>query len=129
MGHQFPNGFLLKLSRVREYRMGFWKTEWGYNRVCKESMGLPEKSVGSTFNGAVTGGSEICGEVLWNNALIVSNGETLYNKHFVDKGILTVKNIIDESGQPLRWAEAKQRYVFNLIGLMNRIPRNWKNIL
>ena len=34
--------------------------------------------------------SEICGEIFWNNALIVSNGETLYNKHFVDKGILTV---------------------------------------
>ena len=33
--------------------------------------------------------SEICGEVLWNDALIVSNRETLYNKHFVDKGILT----------------------------------------
>ena len=48
--------------------------------------------------------SEICGEVLWNNAWIVSNGETLYNKHFVDKGILTVKNIIDESGRPLSWA-------------------------
>ena len=54
--------------------------------------------------------AEICGEILWNNAWIVSDGETLYNKHFVDKGILTVKNIIDESGRPLRWAKAKQKY-------------------
>ena len=79
--------------------------------------------------------SEICGEVLWNNAWIVSNGETLYNKHFVDKGILTVKNIIDESGQPFSWAEAKQKYnlnnshVFNWFGLIKSILRNWKNIL
>ena len=51
--------------------------------------------------------SEICDEVLWNNALILSNGETFYDKHFVDKGILTVKNIIDEFGRPLGWAEAK----------------------
>ena len=29
--------------------------------------------------------SEICGEVLWNNAWFLSNGETLYNKHFVVK--------------------------------------------
>ena len=57
--------------------------------------------------------SEICAEVLWNNALIVSNGETLYNKQFVDKGILTVKNIIDESGRPLSWTEAKQKYDLN----------------
>ena len=68
--------------------------------------------------------SEICGEVVWNNAFIVANGETFYNKHFVDKGILTVKNIIDESGQPLGWAEAKQKYdlnnshLFNWLGLI-----------
>ena len=79
--------------------------------------------------------SEICGEVLWNNAWIVSNGETLYNKHFVAKGILTVKNIIDESGRPLSWAEAKQKYnlnnshVFNWFGLIKSIPKNWENIL
>ena len=79
--------------------------------------------------------SEICGEVLWNNAWIVSNGETLYNKHFVDKGILIVKNIIDEFGRPISWAEAKQKYnlnnshVFNWFVLIKSIPRNWKNIL
>ena len=28
--------------------------------------------------------SKICGKLLWNNALIVSNGETLHNKHIVD---------------------------------------------
>ena len=51
--------------------------------------------------------------MLWNNALIVSNGETLYNRHFVAKDILTVENITDESGQPISWAEAKQKYDLN----------------
>ena len=65
----------------------------------------------------------------------MSNSETLYKKHFVDKGILTVKNEIDESGRPLSWAEAKQKYdlnnshAFNWLGLIKSIPRNWKNIL
>ena len=76
--------------------------------------------------------SEIWGEVLWNNAWILSNGETLCKKHFVDKGILMVKNIIDESGRPLSWAEAEQKYnlnnshVFNWFGIIKSIPRNWK---
>ena len=56
----------------------------------------------------------------------MSNGETLYNKHFVDKGILTVKNIIDEFGRPLSWAEAKQKYNLNnshdWFGLIKSIP-------
>ena len=65
----------------------------------------------------------------------MSNGETLYNKHFHDKGILTVINIIDESGRPLSWAKAKQKYdlsnsqVFICLGLIKSIPRNWKSIL
>ena len=43
--------------------MGFRKTEWGCNEVDEKSMGLPEKSVGSTFNGAVTGGRIILGDL------------------------------------------------------------------
>ena len=67
--------------------------------------------------------------------MIVSNGETFYNKHFVDKGILKVKNIIVESSHPLSWAKVKQKYdlnnshVFTWLGLIKSIPRNWKNIL
>ena len=44
----------------------------------------------------------------------MSNCETLSNKHFVDKGIPTVKNIIDESGQPLSWVEERQKYNLTL---------------
>ena len=59
---------------------------------------------------------EICGEVLWDNDLIVSYGETLNNKHFVDKGILTVKNIINEYRKPLsRLTSTIHRYLVGLI--------------
>ena len=50
-------GFLIELSGVMEYSMGFWKTKYGYSRVGEKSMGLLEKSLGFTFNGAITGGS------------------------------------------------------------------------
>ena len=35
--------------------------------------------------------SEICKEVLWNNKMIISKGESLFNKHFIEKGIILVK--------------------------------------
>ena len=51
--------------------------------------------------------SEICSEELWNNALTLSNSESFYNKYFVDKNIVTIKNIIDESGEPQWWTKAR----------------------
>ena len=54
--------------------------------------------------------SEIFEEVLWNNSRITSNEQSLYNYHFISIGILTVRDLIDASGQPLGWTEAKQKY-------------------
>ena len=54
--------------------------------------------------------SEIFREVLWNNSRIMLNEESLYNYHFISKGILTVRDSIDASGQLLGWTEAKQKY-------------------
>ena len=36
--------------------MGFWKIDRGCSGVGEESMGLPERSMGLTFHGAITGG-------------------------------------------------------------------------
>ena len=42
--------------------------------------------------------SEVCEEVLWNNKMITSNRDSLFNKHFILKGIMTIRDIIDELG-------------------------------
>ena len=39
-------------------RMGFWETEWAFSGVGQKPVGFPEKSMGFTFNGAVTGGGK-----------------------------------------------------------------------
>ena len=59
-GYQFLDGF-------------FYETPWGYGildggfgKLSRVAMGLPEKSVGFTFNGTVTGGRVL------NNRLIGS---------------------------------------------------------
>ena len=79
--------------------------------------------------------SEIFIEVVWNNSRIMSNKESLYNYHFISEGILTVRDLIDASGQLLGWTGAKQKYhlsssqVLNWLGLIKCIPRTWCNLL
>ena len=61
--------------------------------------------------------------------MIASNGDSLFNKHFILKGILTIR---DEYGVPLSWQDAQQRYslnsslVFQWYGL-GSIPTTWKD--
>ena len=79
--------------------------------------------------------SEICEEVLWNNKMITFNGDSLFNKHFILKGILTIRDIIDEYGVPLSWQDAQQKYslnsslIFHWYGLIKSIPMIWKDEL
>ena len=78
--------------------------------------------------------SEIFREVLSNNSRIMSNEESLYNYHFISKEILTVRDLIDASGQLLGWTEAKQKYrlsssqIFNWLRLIKCIPRKWRDL-
>ena len=71
--------------------------------------------------------SEIFREVFWNSSRIMSNEQSLYNYHFISKGILTVTDLIDASGQLLGWTEAKQKYhlsssqILNWLGLIKCI--------
>ena len=44
---------------------------------------------------------EICEEIIWDNLVITSNCQALFNKCFIDKGILRIQDIIDDSGSPL----------------------------
>ena len=46
--------------------------------------------------------SEIYEKVIWNNKIITSSGDSLFNKHFILKDIMTIRDIIDsEYGLPL----------------------------
>ena len=45
--------------------------------------------------------------------MITFNGDSLFNKHFILKGILTIRDIIDEYRVPLSWQDALQKYSLN----------------
>ena len=57
--------------------------------------------------------SEICKEVSWSNKIIISNGDSLFNKHFILKGIMTIRDIIDECEVPVNWQDTQQKYSLN----------------
>ena len=67
--------------------------------------------------------------------MITFDGDSLFNKHFILTGILTIQDIIDEYGVPLSWQDAQQKYllnsslIFQWYGLIKSIPTTWKDEL
>ena len=67
--------------------------------------------------------------------MITSNGDSLSDKHFILKGILAIRDIINEYGVPLSWQDAQQKYslnsslVFHWYRLIKSIPTTWKDEL
>ena len=65
--------------------------------------------------------------------MITFNGDSLFNKHFISKGVLTIRDIIDEYGVPLSWQDAQQKnslnscHIFHWYGLIKSIPTTWKD--
>ena len=78
---------------------------------------------------------EICSEVIWNNKLILDNEESLFNEYFINKGIITIQDIINEQGDVLQWIEARQKYllssayILNWLGIIKCLPKRWKDKL
>ena len=62
--------------------------------------------------------------------MITSNRDSLFNKHFILKGILTIPDIINEYEVPLSWQDAQQKYslnsslIFHWYGLIKSIPND-----
>ena len=71
---------------------------------------------------------EVCSECLWNR-FITSNGESLYNRHFIAKGVIRVQDIVDQNGLLLLWSDAQEKYslnnslILNCQGLIKNIPK------
>ena len=105
--------------------------EGGYKEFCQELIQIWAKASGKEPSRT----SEICEEVLWNNKMIASNGDSLFDKHFILKDILTMRDIIDEYGVSLSWQDVQQKYslngplVFRWYGLIKSISTTWKDEL
>ena len=78
---------------------------------------------------------DIANQDLWNNRQVTRDGNSLYDRSLIDKGIITIRDISNEIGELLSWSEAEQKFslnrarILNWLGLLNCIPKTWKNKL
>ena len=52
--------------------------------------------------------AQICDEVLWNNKHVTCDGNRIYDTYLINKGIVKVGDIINETGRSLSWFEPKK---------------------
>ena len=66
---------------------------------------------------------------------VTRDGNSLYDKSLIDKGIITIRDISNEIRELLSWSEAEQKFslnraqILNWLGFLNCIPKAWKNKL
>ena len=53
---------------------------------------------------------QIYNQCLWNNSFIVTQGKPIFNLSFINKGILKVSDILNESGNFMSWQSGKSKY-------------------
>ena len=74
---------------------------------------------------------QIYNQCLWNNSFIVTQGKPVFNLFFINKGILKVSDILNDSGNLLSCQLGKSKYnldnkdFMSWIGLIESIPQKW----
>ena len=53
---------------------------------------------------------QIYNQCLWNNSFILTQGKPIFNLSFINKGILKVSDILNESGNLMSWQSGKSKY-------------------
>ncbi len=75
---------------------------------------------------------QILNQSLWLNENFKINNAYLYNKQFIDKGILYIKDILYDNGNFLNHIELTSKYklitaFIECLQLKSCIPREWKD--
>ena len=76
---------------------------------------------------------DVLQQMLWYNKNIIINKKSLYNKHFIDKGILQIRDIVNENGEIKSFEDIceefgiQQKYFILYAGILKSIPLHWKH--
>ena len=72
---------------------------------------------------------QIYNQCLWNNSFVLTQGKPIFNLSFINKGILNVSDILNESGNLMSWQSGKSKYnldnkdFMSWIGLIESITK------
>ena len=75
---------------------------------------------------------QIYDQCLWDNSFILTENKPIFNLSSINKGILKVSDILNESGNLMSWQSGKSKYnldnkdFMSWIGLIESIPQKWK---
>ena len=76
---------------------------------------------------------DILDQYLWYNKAISINRKSIFSKHFIDKGIVQLKHIVNKEGvfktfeDLIAEFEINKKYVMLYRGIVNAIPTVWTN--
>ena len=74
-------------------------------------------------------------QYIWYNREICINKKSLFNRCFIDYGILKISDIISDNGQIMSFPEIQIKYNIDdqkflvYAGIANAIPKSWKVII
>ena len=77
---------------------------------------------------------DIVHQVIWNNKNITVQKISLFEKHLLSKGIVTISDLIPDTGiflEGVKVLHAKLSPIqhFKLMSVVDAIPRDWRRVL
>lgn len=71
-------------------------------------------------------------EIIWNNRFIKTNGKSMFYKRWVNKGILKIRDLLDNHEQFLSFENFKRKFsvrctFLDYAGVLAAIPKEWKS--
>ena len=73
-------------------------------------------------------------QVIWNNSCIRINGEVIFKRTWINKGVLKMHHLLNEQGTFLTHSEFKNKYeikcnFLEFFSIISAIPPQWKRVL
>ena len=75
---------------------------------------------------------DVLQQMLWYNKNIIIDKKSVYNKHFIDRGILQIRDIVNVNGEMKSFVDIcgefgiQQKYFILYAGILKSIPVRWK---